>query len=60
MTMNERSATRGLSKMLANGKEKRVLSIWSIAGHVKGEIDHIGSVAKISIKRVVSNDYFFY
>ena len=60
MTMNERSATHGLSKMLANGKEKRVLSIWSIAGHVKGEIDHIGSVAKISIKRVVSNDYFFY
>ena len=60
MTMNERSMTRGLSKMLANGKEKRVLSIWSIAGHVKGEIDHIGSVAKISIKRVVSNDYFFY
>lgn len=60
MTMNERSTTRGLSKMLANGKEKRVLSIWSIAGHVKGEIDHIGSVAKISIKRVVSNDYFFY
>ena len=60
MTMNERSTTCGLSKMLANGKEKRVLSIWSIAGHVKGEVDHFSSVAKISIKRVISNDFFFY
>ena len=39
--------------MLANEKENQVLRVWSIAGHGKGEVDHIGGVSKISIKRAV-------
>jgi len=27
---------------LANQKRKQVLRVWSIAGHGKGEVDHVG------------------
>ena len=39
-------------QMLANEKEKQVLRVWSIAGHGKREFDHVGGVAKISIKEL--------
>ena len=45
--------------MLVKKKEKQVLRLNSIADHGKGEVDHVGDVAKIFIKRAVSNDYFF-
>ena len=41
---------------LANKKEKQVLRVLSNAGHGKKEVDHVSSVAKISINRAVSND----
>ena len=41
---------------LANEKEKKVLRVWLNARHGKREVDHVTGVAKISIKRVVSND----
>ena len=44
---------------LASSQEKQVLCLWSIAGHGKGEVDHVGGVAKIAIKRAISNDFFF-
>ena len=46
-------------QMLVKKKEKQVLRLNSIADHGKGEVDHVGDVAKIFIKRAVSNDYFF-
>ena len=46
-------------QMLATQKEKQVKRVWSIAGHGKREVDHIDGMAKISIKRAVSNNYFF-
>lgn len=42
-------------QMLADKKEKQVLRVWTIAGHGRGEVDHVGGVAKIPI----TNDYFF-
>ena len=44
---------------LANSQQKQVLHLWSIAGHGKGEVDHVGGVAKIIIKRAISNDFFY-
>ena len=44
---------------LANSQQKEVLHLWSIAGHGKDEVDHTGGVAKIAIKRAISNDFFF-
>ena len=46
-------------QVLANEKEKQVLRVWSNAGHEKGEVDHLGGVAKIFVKRAVSNYYLF-
>ena len=45
--------------MLANEKEKQVLRVLSNVGHGKGEVYHIGGVAKIFIKRAASNYSFF-
>ena len=44
---------------LANSQQKQVLRLWSIAGYGKGEVDHVGGVAKIAIKHAISNDFFF-
>ena len=44
---------------LANSQQKQVLHLWSIAGHGKDEVNHTGGVAKIAIKRAISNDFFF-
>ena len=43
----------------ANSQQKQVLRLWSIAGHGKGDIDHVGSVAKIATKHAIWNDFFF-
>ena len=39
------------NSLSANEQEKQVLKVWSNAGH--GKVDHVSSVAKISIKRAV-------
>ena len=44
---------------LANSQQKQVLCLWSIAGHGKGEVDHVGGVTNIAIKQAISNDFFF-
>ena len=46
-------------QMLTYGKKKQVLRVWPNAGHGKWEVDHIGGMAKIFIKRAVSNYHFF-
>ena len=44
---------------LANSRQEQVLRLWFIAGHGKGEVDHVGGVATIAIKRAISNDFLF-
>ena len=34
---------------LANTKDAIIIRIWSIAGHGKGEVDHVGGLPKMSI-----------
>ena len=41
---------------LANEKEEHVLRVSPNAGDGKREVDHISSLAKVSITRAVSND----
>ena len=33
--------------------------IWSIAGHGKGEVDHIGGIAKVAIRQEIARGSFF-
>ena len=44
---------------LCNKKNIRVVRIWSVAGHDKGEVDHVGGIAKIFIRREVAAGQVF-
>eukprot|EP00794_Sanderia_malayensis_P020851 gene20851-22896_t len=47
-------------QQLSNEYNSIIIRVWSIAGHGKGEVDHVGGVAKITIKREIGNGEFFY
>ena len=44
---------------ISNREDKQLIRIWSIAGHGKGEVDHVGGVAKIAIRREVAAGEMF-
>ena len=39
---------------LANKKNITIIRIWSIAGHGKGEVDHVGGLGKVTIRRGIA------
>ena len=38
---------------------KPIICIWSIAGHGKGEVDHVGGIAKVTITQDIVGGMFF-
>ena len=32
----------------------RIIRVWSIAGHGKGEVDHVGGLGKVAIRRAIA------
>ena len=40
---------------LSNAKNAKVIRVWSVSGHGKGEADHVGGIAKVTIKRDICN-----
>ena len=41
----------------ANTKDAIIIRIWSIAGRGKGEVDHVGGLAKVSIRRAIAGGH---
>ena len=46
-------------QMLANKFQVNVIRIFSIAEHGKGEVDHVGGLAKTTLRRAVAAGEFF-
>ena len=44
---------------IANKYEKTVFRVFGIAGHGKGEVDHVGGIAKVVIRRQIAAGSFF-
>ena len=44
---------------LSTEKQIPIIRIYGIAGHGKGEVDHVGGLAKITIRREISGGGFF-
>ena len=44
---------------MADRYETTIIRVYSIAGHGKGEVDHVGGLAKIAIRRAVASGKFF-
>lgn len=38
---------------------KPIIRIWSVAGHGKGEVDHVGGIAKVTIRPDIASGMFF-
>ena len=38
---------------------KPIIRIWSIVGHGKGEVDHVGGIAKVNIRLDIASGMFF-
>jgi hypothetical protein len=41
---------------ISNNTNKPIIRVFGIAGHGKGEVDHVGGIAKIAIRREIAND----
>ena len=41
-------------QQLADDHNTTVIRIFSVAGHGKGEVDHVGGVAKVKVRREVA------
>ena len=41
-------------QQLANQLTRTIIRLWGIAGHGKGEVDHVGGVAKVAARRDIS------
>ena len=39
---------------LADENDATIIRIWSIAGHGKGEVGHVGGLSKVTIRRVIA------
>ena len=44
---------------LANKHKKIIIRIYGIAGHCKGEVDHVGGIAKVSIQKAIASGLHF-
>ena len=44
---------------LANKNKKIIIRIYGTAGHCKGEVDHVGGIAKVSIQKAVVSGLSF-
>ena len=40
---------------IADSMNKKIIRIYGIAGHGKEEVDHVGGIAKIAIRREIAN-----
>ena len=38
---------------------KPIIRVWSVAGHGKGEVDHVGGIAKVTIRPDIASGMFF-
>lgn len=47
---------------LADEQSKIVIRLYGIAGHGKGEVDHVGGVAKVAVRKEIAgkNILYFY
>ena len=43
---------------MSDSLQKPIVRIWSIAGHGKGEVDHVGGIAKVTIRHVAGGFFF--
>ena len=43
---------------ISNNTYKKVIRIFGIAGHSKGEVDHVGGLVKCAIRREIANGAF--
>lgn len=41
-------------QQLADQWIRTIIRLWGIAGHGKGEVDHVGGVAKVAARRAIS------
>ena len=46
-------------QLLANNWSVNIIRIYGIAEHGKGEVDHVGGLAKTAVRRVVAEGDFF-
>ena len=46
-------------QLLANNWNVNIIRIYGIAEHGKGEVDHVGGLAKTAVRRVVAEGDFF-
>ena len=60
MTIVHHSTSHANMQKMADENNIDVIRIYGIAGHGKGEVDHVGGIAKTSIRREVANGSFFY
>jgi len=38
---------------LSNNTNKEIICVYGVAGHGKGEVDHVGGIAKVCVRREV-------
>ena len=48
-----------LMQNLSNEKEKKIIRAYGIAEPCKGEVDHVGGIAKTTLRRAVAQTHFF-
>ena len=45
---------------LANQLNRTIIRVFGVANHGKGEVDHVGGLAKVSVRLAVAQGQFFY
>ena len=46
-------------QQLSNMLMRTIIRLWGIAGHGKGEVDHVGGIAKVAARRAISGKVCF-
>ena len=56
---NQYKCIQHFSKLqdLGTNKGKTIVCIWSIAGHGKGEVDHVGGLGKVTIRQAIAGGH---
>ena len=58
---NQYKSAAHFSKLqkIADAYNKQIIRIWSVAGHGKGEVYHVGGIAKVAIRNDIARGNFF-
>ena len=46
-------------QQLCNDFQKTIVRVWSVAGHGKGDVDHVGGIAKVALRLYVAKGVSF-